>query len=262
LSLLTAQELTWLAGLNVGKILTAQRFKQARTNEVFLLTDVKYQQTVFKRLNLKARNRKNRKQELSVQKLASDLCLSPKVLADCGKYRLQEYLQGNTLAGSAVDSHSIELLAGQLHIIHQLPAKHARPQHLSFELRALKKRLNRPIDEQEFRRVLALAAQLDKSSTKDVLCHGDLSFNNLLQVENGELKILDWEYAVLATAAYDLAACSSINALTEQQQAELISHYYSLDNAHLTRSFAQLKEECGLYRSVFNYLNQLWLLCF
>lgn len=262
MSLLTAQELTWLAGLNVGKILTVQRFEQARTNEVFLLTDVNYQQTVFKRLNLKARNRKNRKRELSVQKLASDRCLSPKVLADCEQYRLQEYLQGNTLAGSAADSERIELLAGQLHIIHQLPAKHAQPQHLAFELTALKKRLQRPVDEQEFRRVLALAAQLDKSCSKDVLCHGDLSLSNLLQVENGELKILDWEYAVLATPAYDLAACSSINALTEQQQTELISHYYLLDNAQQTHSLAQLKEECGLYRSVFNYLNQLWLLCF
>ena len=262
MSILTGDELIWLAGLNLGQIVNVQQLDHALTNQVFLLTDDNAQQTVFKRLNLKARDRQDRKRELSVQKLASDRGLTPKVLADCDKYRLQEYIKGNSLHSTAVDNHTIELLAAQLQIIHQLPAQHAQPQRLAFELQLLKKQLSRPIDECKFQRFLQLATQLDKSSTRDILCHGDLSLNNLLQAENGQIKILDWEYAVLACSAYDLAACSCINAFSSEQQAQLINHYYFLHKPHLSLSLAQLKKETALYLSVFTYLNELWALCF
>ena len=266
MSPLTDAELIWLAGLNLGKIVSVQQFAQALTNQVFLLTDENGQQTIFKRLNLKARDRQDRKRELAVQKLASERGLSPKVLADCDKYRVQEYIKGGIFDSASIDHHTIELLATQLQIIHRLPAKYAHPQRLAFELlllkKELKKQLNRAIDESEFQRFLQLAIQLDKSSTKDILCHGDLSFNNLLQAENGQIKILDWEYAVLACAAYDLAACCSINGLSSEQQAQLINHYYLLHKHHLSLSLAQLKKECALYLSVFTYLNELWDFCF
>ena len=262
MSALTADELTWLAALNIGQIVSVQPFADALTNQVFLLTDENGQQTVFKRLNLKARNRQDRKRELAVHKLASARGVTPKVLAGSDKYRLQEYIKGNTLSGTAVALYTIELLAAQLQIIHQLPAVHARPQQLAVELQSLRKKLNREIDESEFNHFQRLATQLDKSSTRDILCHGDLSFNNILLAENGQIKILDWEYAVLACAAYDLASCCCINGLSSEQQAQLINHYYLLQKHHLSLSLAQLKKECALYCSVFTYLNEIWALCF
>ena len=262
MSLLTADELLWLSSLNIGKIVSAEQFAGALTNQVFLLTTEDGQQTVFKRLNLKARGRQDRKREIAVQKLASARGLSPKVLADGEKYRVQAYIKGDILDSACVDRHTIELFATQLQIIHQLPAKHAQPQRLAYELQLLKKQLNTPIDEGKFQRFLQLATQLDKSCARDTLCHGDLSLNNLLRTADGQIKILDWEYAALACPAYDLAACCCINAFSSQQRMQLINHYYLLHKDQLSLSLAQLKKECVLYLSVFTYLNKLWKVCF
>lgn len=266
MSLLTADELLWLSRLNLGKIVSVQPLVCALTNHVFLLTDDKAQQIVFKRLNLNARDRQARARELAVQKLASERGLSPEVLGECEHYRAQSYIKGKVLDSSAVDHHFIELLAAQLQIIHQLPAKHAQPQRLAGELLLLKKQLNKQrnkaVAEKRFQHFLQLATELDKSSPKDTLCHGDLSFNNLVQAESGQIKILDWEYAVLACPAYDLASCCAINGFTSAQQIQLINHYYRLHTEPLPLSLAQLQKECALYRSVFACLNQLWQLCF
>lgn len=259
---LTRDELIWIDKSSIGPIVSVQKFEQALTNQVFLLTDENGQQAIFKRLNLQARDLQDRKRELLVQQLAHDNGLSPKVLACCDQYRLQEYITGNTLDGSPVDAQTIELLAAQLQIIHQLPAEHAQPQRLVFELKRLKKQLNNSVDQVEFLQMLNLATALDNSSTRDVLCHGDLSLNNVLRATDGQIKILDWEYAALAGAPYDLAFCCCINGFSAQQQALLISLYYFLHKEHLSCSLAQLEKECALYLSVFSYINELWAACF
>jgi thiamine kinase-like enzyme len=261
---LTTDEQSWLASLNIGEIVCAQPFAQARTNQVFLLTAEDGQQVVFKRLNLKARAQQQRKRELAIQRLANEWGLSPKLLADCGQYRLQEYVRGEVLENVTVAPHFIEIFAAQLQNIHQLPANAqlAPPQNLSGELQRLKKQLNSTIDETQFQHFLQLALQLDKNSSKDTLCHGDLSAHNLIQAENGQIKILDWEYAVLACPAYDLASCCAINAFISVQQKQLIELYYQLSKKQLPLSLAQLQKECALYLSVFTYLNELWEVCF
>ncbi|MCG6200930.1 phosphotransferase [Psychromonas antarctica] len=262
MQLLKIDELSWLAEQHIGEIVTVQEFIDSRTNQVFLLeTDNQQHHYIFKRLNRKARDRRDRQSELLVQKLASDRDLSPKILASCDDYRLQEYFQGETIDCSATE-HCTELLASQLHRIHQLPALHAQRQHLAIELQKLKDQLTQAIDEPRFERFLQQAKQLDKSCCADVLCHGDLSFNNLLQNKNQQIKILDWEYVVLACSAYDLAACSSINGLNQALQMQLIEHYYLLNQEKLSLSLSQLKQQYALYLSLFTYLNELWLLVF
>ncbi len=262
MSLLTADELLWLSRLKLGKIVSVQPLVCALTNHVFLLTDENAVQIVFKRLNINARDRQDRARELAVQKLASERGLSPEVLGESQHYRAQSYIKGKVLNGRAVDPYSLALLAAQLQIIHQLPAKHAQPQRLAGELLLLKKQLNKAIDEKQFQHFLQRATELDKGSPRDTLCHGDLSFNNLVKAESGQIKILDWEYAVLACPAYDLASCCAINGFTSAQQIQLINHYYQLHRKPLSSSLAQLQQECALYRSVFTYLNQLWRLIF
>ena len=107
-----------------------------------------------------------------------------------------------------------------------------------------------------------MAKTLDKSSTRDVICHGDLSLNNLLQTADKQLKILDWEYGVIACAAYDLAFCSCINELNAIQHKQLIEDYYRLNKKQLSVSLATLEAESVLYLSFFIYLNKLWAVCF
>lgn len=262
MSPLAVDELTWLRSLAIKKIVSVKQLKQALTNDVLLITTDQKQQFIFKRLNLKARSFEDRRQELVVQKKVSGYGLAPKVLADCGKFRLQEYVKGKTLQNRRVTPLNIELLAEQLQIIHQLPIYDAQPQRLAFELQLLKKQLNSPVDEAQFKYFLELAMQLDKNSPRNVLCHGDLSLNNIVRSENGPIKILDWEYAVQACAAYDIAVCCSINHFNVKQQTQLTNHYHLLYQQQISISLAQLQNDTALYLDVFTYLNALWKVCF
>jgi thiamine kinase-like enzyme len=259
---LCSNELVWLSELNLGELVKVKQFAHAITNQVFLLTYDNQQAYIFKRLNMQARNQQQRKRELLVQKLASDSDLTPKLLVSCDNYRLQAYFPGKTLDSAALDNQMVELFAAQLHLIHQLPALYAPPARLAGELQLLKKQLTKPIEESRFNHFLQLATQLDKSCTRDLLCHGDLSFNNLLVDKNGQIKIIDWEYAVLACAAYDLAACCSINKLNTAAQTRLINHYYLLNQEKLSLSLAQFNDQYQLYHALFTYLNELWSRCF
>lgn len=258
MSLLTTSELSWISTLEVGYLLRVEQFKHARTNKVFLLTFEDGLQLVFKRLNLQARSLEKRKHELSVYKLASRHSLSAELLADCQHYRLQAYIEGETLSCNLMSHQSIDLFANQLFLIHQLPAKYALAQSLTTEIENLKKQIKTSIDETNFQQQLHLATKLDQSSTRDTLCHGDLSGNNIVQTKDGEVKILDWEYAVIACPAYDLAVCSVINEFNEKQINLLIEQYYSLNKGELPYTLEKLHQQTDLYISVFKYINKLW----
>jgi len=139
------------------------------------------------------------------------------------------------------------------------------PQRLVFELTRLADQLGAKqisINQNEFTPFIQLAKQLDERSAKDTLCHGDLSLNNVIKTEAGEIKIIDWEYGVAACPAYDLAFCNGINEFSEQDQIILIEAYYLLHSKTLPCTLTELHTECKQYLSLFTYINKLWANCF
>jgi thiamine kinase-like enzyme len=259
---LTSNELTWISAQQSEQLVAIEPLVQALTNVVFLLTLANNKKLIFKRLNLSARDIGDRKCEFKVDKLATVAGLTPKAIACCRRYKLQEYFSGKELSCLPINKELINLLALQLKKIHQLPALHAQPQSLSLTLKQLKKRIKLTIDEAHFSVMLKCASVLDKDSAKNVLCHGDLSLHNLLINNQQQVMILDWEYATLACPAYDLASCMCINRLDSLQQESLIAEYHRLHQANIFISLAVLRKECSLYLSVFSYLNALWEKCF
>ena len=259
---LSDTESTWVTQQGFAPLLNVQKIPHALTNQVFLLTFSNNQQVIFKRLNIKARDLKSRVCELKVQHMLSEQGLTPKVLACSEQYKLQEYIPGKLLSEVGSEYNNITQLAQQLHIIHQSPALHAQPQRLAFELKKLKHQLQTKIDDDKFTQLILLASELDKSSPRNVLCHGDLSLNNILLSKNDTVKILDWEYACIACAAYDLAACICINKLNRKQKNALIEQYYLLNQNELSLSLPEFKSQCVRYLSIFIYLNELWGKCF
>lgn len=259
---LTCKELAWIAAQQSEPLVSIEPLVQALTNEVFLLTLANNKKIIFKRLNLSAREASDRKREFKVDKLATFAGLTPKTIACCRRYKLLEYFAGEPLSCLAISEDNPHLLALQLTKIHQLPALHAQPQRLTLILKQLKKTIKTVIDEDHFSVMLKRAIALDKSSPKNVLCHGDLSLHNLLINNQQQIMILDWEYATLACPAYDLASCICINSLDSLQQQSLIAEYHYLHKAKLLISLSALRAECQLYFSVFSYLNTLWTSCF
>jgi thiamine kinase-like enzyme len=262
LPLLSDAELIWVTEQGFAPLLNVQNIQHALTNKVFLLTFSNNQQVIFKRLNIKARDLKSRVCELEVQHMLSEQGLTPKVFACCEQYKLQEYIPGQLLSEACSETNIINLLTNQLSIIHQSPALHAPPQRLAFELNKLKNQLQSKIDEDKFTQLILLASDLDKSSPRNVLCHGDLSLNNIILSTDNTVKILDWEYACIACAAYDLAACICINQLNRKQRNDLIEQYYLLNHNTLSLSFPEFKSQCARYLSIFIYLSELWGNCF
>jgi thiamine kinase-like enzyme len=252
-------EILWLEK-NITDIISVTKFTHALTNDVFLVTNSEELQFIFKRLNRDARTDDDRQAELLVQRLANQYNLTPQVLAHNESYKLQEYIPGELLPKNS--NNLFEFLATQLTRIHQLPALHAPKQRLGCELQRLKSQLMVNIDELHFQKMLDLAIQLDQSSSNDTLCHGDLSLNNVLQGTNKKIYILDWEYAVIACVAYDLAFCNCINGFSKNESTTLISHYYSLLPSPQKQSLESLQKKCHLYLIVFIYINELWSLCF
>ncbi|WP_022941840.1 phosphotransferase [Psychromonas hadalis] len=258
--MLSKTELAWLTENNVAHITRVEQFKHALTNEVFLITVNKSNSFIFKRLNQQARSSDDRQAEFLVQQLASLQGLTPKVLAHSKAYKLQQYIEGDLIPTNSDNLSAF--LATQLHRIHQLPALYGPTQRLVFELNRLKKQLHFAIDKSIFAAMLILAKQLDSDCACDTLCHGDLSLNNILQGDDKLIYLLDWEYAVIACPAYDLAFCNCINGFTERQCEQLIEHYYLQISHQPNYTLKSLQKECVLYLKLFDYINELWSLCF
>lgn len=255
--MLRADELAWLELHGCQNIVTVQAVSHALTNDVFFIECARKKKFVFKRLNLQARSLKKRACEYKVQQLVYKWHMTPKVIATQGQYKLQEYIVGET--PKSINHTSLKLLAMQLSIIHQLPAQAAPQQCLLNELKDLKKNSSEYVDEEKYAYYSHLASHLDKSSKKNVLCHGDLSLLNILETAQGEVSILDWEYAVLGCRAYDLASCSCINQLNKAQGDELFNYYYTLSINHLELDKVSFKKEYIQYLSLFYYINKLWI---
>lgn len=258
--MLSKQEVEWLKAQNIAEIIAVEQLTQAITNDVYLISNGVKTQFIFKRLNRVARSDDDRQAEYLVQVLAHKYALTPQVLAHSENYKLQQYVQGKSI--SAQCHNLVEILVTQLHRIHQLPVLHAPKQRLVMELNHFKKQLTCTVDEIRFKSMLYLALQLDSNSRNDTLCHGDLSVHNVLLGKNQRYYILDWEYAVIACPAYDLAFCICNNTLSEAQSGKLISDYYSYLAQPPSNCLQSLQKECQLYLILFKYINELWSLCF
>lgn len=259
---LNAVDSNWLAALGLGQLCSVKVMQSGITNKVFLLQYQDNQRYIFKRLNAQARSAGDRKREFFVQQLANECSLSTRVIATNRQYRLQEYFDGHSLSIKHDVNLCIEVLASQLNKIHQLPALYAPLQDLSGQLQTLKQKLNHCVEPSLFDQHFQQAKWLDSESECDTLCHGDLSTHNILLDKSEQVKVIDWEYAVLACPAYDLASCIAINQLNDAQIKQLIARYYSLNNKNTSMSSTVFQDEVESYLSVFTYLNQLWSRCF
>ena len=71
---------------------------------------------------------------------------------------------------------------------------------------------------------LSLARAYDAASTPTTLCHHDLVAENIL--DDGQLWLIDFEYAVCAEPLLDLASLASMNDFSTAQQDCLLDAYY------------------------------------
>jgi thiamine kinase len=89
-----------------------------------------------------------------------------------------------------------------------------------------------------------------KADMRARLCHNDVHHLNLM--DDGRLRLLDWEYAGLGDPFFDLAGVCCYHAYTPEQREQLLQHYLGRpDQPASTR----LAAACWL----FDYIRELWV---
>jgi Ser/Thr protein kinase RdoA (MazF antagonist) len=90
---------------------------------------------------------------------------------------------------------------------------------------------------------VVLSHELDETNPRGlVLCHSDVHVGNI--VDDGELRLIDWEYAGTTHRALDLAAFARQQELTEMQLAAFLAAYESEAGAMGRKEFTLA---CALY---------------
>lgn len=93
------------------------------------------------------------------------------------------------------------------------------------------------------------------SPFKRAICHHDIHLQNMV-LHHGALFLIDWEYAALSDPALEIALFFAGNALTDEQKAHFLQHYFAktgFDVPAFWHKMAQYAQETAK-------LSQLWFL--
>jgi len=95
-------------------------------------------------------------------------------------------------------------------------------------------------------------AQASQRNSDPVLCHNDLTIENLLLGNDGKLHALDWEYAAMGDAFFDLAVIVEEHQLNPSEAQHLLQSYLGSKPSRedVTRLYSNRIMSC--------YLSALW----
>jgi thiamine kinase-like enzyme len=98
-------------------------------------------------------------------------------------------------------------------------------------------------------RAHAVAVEIENSAGLVCVCHNDVHYLNI--VDNGGLRLLDWEYAGIGDPYFDLASVAFYHDLRLDERALLLRAYEGEVNP---ASLQRLAKACF----VFEYVHELW----
>ncbi len=158
---------------------------------------------------------------------------------------------GESLTPAAIDAGQIASIAALTMRLHSLPTTLLNHGYLNTIERYW---TLRGISLSDFdRKMQYFASQLDQEAQSHVFCHHDLSPGNLLQ-NNCKLQLVDWEYARVGHALFDLASLILNFRLNPYQAEELLLRYKlppHLDKQVQAGRLPQMYDFIG-------YLTRLW----
>jgi thiamine kinase-like enzyme len=187
----------------------------------------------------------NRLHEAAANKLAASIGVAPEVLEESAS---QDYLVTRFLAGRPVPPIELasEPMLGQvasaLRRVHDAgtvvsvfnPFSVVQKYH---EI-AVSRGITEPFD---FPRALAIMNRIGVARTfrPAAFCHNDLLNENFLY--DGQLRILDWEYAGMGDPFFDLANFSINHELRLASDERLLAHYFGYCDAEILTVLALMK---------------------
>lgn len=189
----------------------------------------------------------SRKREIHNYRIASSLKIGPRFIAYYPAYRLLivEYITGKHIDSKTMQNHiTIKKLAHLLYKLHRAknmkgsfnPFKRARKYILT--AKKINKCLPEGID-----KYLSIFRKIERAfSNKHVYpCHLDLMRENIIQMPNGAIRLIDWEYASNADYQYDLAMLSVKGKFTPREDKILVKEYKGFNDHELYKQIQMMK---------------------
>ncbi|MCH7742913.1 MAG: phosphotransferase [Proteobacteria bacterium] len=175
----------------------------------------------------------NRQHELTAITAAHHAGIAPRVVCSEHDFFITEFLSGNS--PSLEDIAEIGLLFTKIHSLNVSTQPLDLLAHLkAYHLQAYSQQIKPDKDVADcYGRVMALSKP---KITTHVLCHQDLTLQNMIKVKD-RIVAIDWEYVRQSDPAYDLAVFTYTQELNQEQSSELL-HSYSRNEPELTARIA------------------------
>jgi thiamine kinase len=198
----------------------------------------------------------DRHSEIDVLEIAAKSGLGPTVIwadPDAGLL-LTEYIEGVAWSEVDLDSHqNLIRIAKRLNYLHRIPTDLQTLKAVCFSNYAIRyaQQLATSEAEQLADEIIALDEEWCSDSSRHVLCHNDLVCSNIIDVQpDGELMLIDWEYAGCGEPYFDLAVFLQHHSLAAAATKVFLEAYgMSLDGQRLEGCLA-----------IYDRLLALWLM--
>lgn len=188
-------------------------------------------------------------EELQAAELAAQLGIGPEVVYASATAKVMVLEWGGAVASKEQIGSELRLiqLAEALRLLHQTPAELNTPGYQqTLELYAQK--ISRDSSVAPSQKQLDYARYLDKQSKYLVFCHHDLSIGNVL-LQQDRIQLIDWEYARIGHALFDLASLIHSAGLSKRQTHLLLDGYGAP---------GEFIDELPPMLELIEYLGQLW----
>lgn len=201
----------------------------------------------------------NRKQEKEIYDLIHDLGITEEVLylnADTG-YKISHYYE-NARNADCMNWEDMERCMGMVRLLHQsgLKADHSFDIRERIDFYEGLCRDNGGIPFEDYDSVKKdmewLMDRLDSMGRPSCLCHIDANVDNFLFLPDGDLKLLDWEYAGMSDPVMDIAM-TAIYSYYNEEQMEHLFQLYKGEKADADEYFALYA-----YAALGGFLWSLW----
>jgi thiamine kinase-like enzyme len=244
-------------GVSVGAILSVERIKHGLTNDSWRVRTARDAVIVRASNTAEELLRIDRASEARVLRVVAAAGIGPEVLVcDPARHVLVTRDLGETWrADDAHLSSNIERIAQLLCSLHALPVpSDVRSvdliETMRGYLRSLDERGSRSsVTDRQTRERGERAALALRQGARDCLCHNDVHHLNV--VDDGRLRLIDWEYSGIGEPMFDLASICVYHQYDRFEREHLLEAY--LDHPDPTAP-NRLELACWL----FDYIRELW----
>jgi thiamine kinase len=245
---------TALAGIDLGRIDGVERIKHGLTNESWLVRSDTGIFVVRQSNSSEESLQINRRSEELILEVVAQAGIGPEVvLCDPTRHLLITRYAGPTWTDAQATTDEsigrVGLLLMRLHMLKPPPA--IQVVDLATVIRGYTRTLahqGASTDASLHQRAQQITSFL-RAEPELRLCHNDIHALNI--VGNGELRLIDWEYAGLGERLFDLASICVYHCFAKSQRELLLSSYLRSPDA---QAWHRLELCCWL----FDYVRDLW----